>query len=107
MVDMVSIAWVCAGGLMEPVWLYFLGKSKNFRIPKYAIPAIFFMLLSPACIAVSMNGLAVGTAYAIWAGIGSVCAVSVGAIVFHDRITKQIIAFIAMIIIGTVGLSLV
>ncbi|MER2137944.1 MAG: SMR family transporter, partial [Arthrobacter sp.] len=68
------MSWVVliASGMLEAVWATALGKSNNFKKP---VPTLVFA----AALAASMAGLAwamlsspVGTAYAVWVGIGAV-----------------------------------
>ena len=60
-----------------------------------------FMVLSPA-----MKVLPVGVVYAIWAGVGILAATIIGIFAFDERLSAIQFAFIAMILIGAVGLQL-
>lgn len=105
--DLNFIIWLIIGGLLEPVWLLALKKSNNFKNKKYAILALIVMFASPLCLSFAMKGIPVGIAYAVWTGIGAVCAVGLGSLLFKEKITKYIAFYTFLIISGTVGLTLV
>lgn len=60
-----------------------------------------FWVLAPA-----MKALPVGLVYAIWAGVGIIGAVTLGFLVFKEPLSALQLGFIALIIIGAVGLNL-
>ncbi len=63
------------------------------------------MILSPVCLSFAMTGIPVGIAYAVWTGIGAVCAVGVGWLFFKEKISLKTVLFASLIIIGAVGLA--
>jgi multidrug transporter EmrE-like cation transporter len=58
-----------------------------------------FWFLAPA-----MKALPVGIVYAIWAGVGIVAATMIGAVAFNERLGAVQFLFLAMVLIGAVGL---
>ncbi|MFT8872600.1 MAG: multidrug efflux SMR transporter [Sporolactobacillus sp.] len=63
-------------------------------------------LVSLAMLSQALKTIEVGTAYAIWSGIGIVLIVSVGALVFKESVSVLKAVFIAFILIGAIGLNL-
>ncbi|MEO1538223.1 MAG: multidrug efflux SMR transporter [Pseudomonadota bacterium] len=63
--------------------------------------SLCFMLLAPA-----LKVLPVGVAYAIWCGIGIIGASLLGILIFGDRLASHQYGFMAMILIGAIGLRL-
>lgn len=106
MYDIISIAWLIIGGLLEPVWLFAMKKSDNFRNKLYGAIAIITIFASPLCLSMSMQVIPIGIAYAVWTGMGSVFAVAFGKLLFKERITNRTVFFAALIIIGAVYLAL-
>lgn len=69
--------------------------------------AFVFWGLSLAALILCLKRLDVSVAYAIWAGLGTVLVVGIGAVWFREPLTPARLAFIAMIVIGVIGLQLV
>lgn len=57
-------------------------------------------------LAVAIKSIPVGVAYAIWSGAGIVAIAVIGFIVFRQNLSLMQIAFIALILVGAVGLNL-
>ena len=76
------MAWfvLVLSGILEAVWATALGRSEGFT---RLVPSVVFgvaLVVSMAGLAYAMRGLPVGTAYAVWVGIGAVGTVLVGAL---------------------------
>lgn len=102
------MAWVYLGlaGLLEVVWASFLKQSEGFtRLTPSAITLVA-MVGSFWLLAVAMRSLPLGTAYAIWTGIGAVGAFVVGIVVMGEAATLGRIASVALLVTGMVGLKL-
>ncbi len=56
-------------------------------------------------LAMALTAIPVGTAYAIWSGIGTAAITAIGIIWFSEALTASRMLFIALIIIGTIGLQ--
>jgi quaternary ammonium compound-resistance protein SugE len=70
------------------------------------VGVLVFGVISVVLLAKTLDRLPVGTAYAIWTGLGSVGVVTLGIILFHEPATPARIACIALIVAGIVGLRL-
>ncbi|AFJ48646.1 quaternary ammonium compound efflux SMR transporter SugE [Shimwellia blattae] len=93
-------------GLMEVVWAVGLKYSHGFsRLLPSAITVVA-MAISVALLAWAMKSLPVGTAYAVWTGIGAVGASVTGILLMGDSASPLRIASLAMIVVGLIGLKL-
>jgi len=75
------MAWVLLviAGLLEVVWATAMKQSQGFTRPLPAAITLVAMIASFALLGVAMKSLPLGTAYAVWTGIGAVGAFVVGA----------------------------
>ncbi len=92
-------------GLLEVVWAIAMKRSEGFTKPGASVLTIVAMLASFYMLARAMKVLPLGTAYPIWVGIGAVGAAIAGAVLFKDRFTLAHAGFVALIVIGIVGLK--
>jgi quaternary ammonium compound-resistance protein SugE len=93
-------------GVFEIGWVYALKQSENFSNLKFAGLAIVLLVLSMACLSLSLRSIPVGTAYAIWTGIGAVGAATLGILAFGEPATALRLTCIALIVASVVGLKL-
>ena len=102
------MAWVFLGvaGLLEVVWAYMLKVSDGFSKPVESAIAIVAMIASFWLLALAMKELPLGTAYAIWTGVGAVGAFILGIIVLGEAATPMRIASALLILAGMIGLKL-
>ncbi len=100
--------WIllAVAGLFEVGWVYALKQSDNFANIKFGLLALFLLALSMICLSLSLRTIPVGTAYAIWTGIGAVGAATLGILVFGEPATAIRLICIALIVAGVVGLKL-
>ena len=102
------MAWVylAIAGLFEIVWAISLKYADGFtRLWPSAI-AIIGMILSVILLELSLRDLPVGTAYAVWTGIGTVGAAVLGMVLFREPATAIRIGSIGLIVCGIAGLKL-
>jgi quaternary ammonium compound-resistance protein SugE len=92
-------------GVLEAVWATALGKSHGFT--RLTPTIIFFSALvaSMAGLAYAMRDLPVGTAYAVWVGIGAVLTVVYAMTTGDEPISALKIVFLVLIIGGVIGLK--
>lgn len=103
---MISWLLLLLGGVCEVGFVAMMKKSHGFKILKYSLLTIFFMLLSFYSLSHALIDIPIGIGYAVWAGIGAVGSVLVGMIFFGESKDIKKILLITMIIIGIVGLKL-
>lgn len=101
------MAWLVlfAAGLFEIAWATGL-KAAHGRPLILAATAVS-MLASIILLYVAMRDLPLGTAYAVWTGIGAVGTVIVGILIFGESADFLRLACIALIVAGIAGLKLV
>lgn len=102
------MAWIFLGiaGLLEVLWAYMLKVSEGLSRPVEATAAIIAMIASFWVLSLAMKELPLGTAYAIWTGIGAVGAFVLGIMVLGESATPLRIASAALILAGMIGLKL-
>jgi quaternary ammonium compound-resistance protein SugE len=101
-------AWILLvlAGLLEVVWAIGLKYTAGFtRIVPSSI-TIAAMVGSVVLLGLAMKSLPVGTAYAVWVGIGAVGTVILGIVLFGDPVNVVRIVSVALIVAGIVGLKL-
>ncbi|MFI5498080.1 DMT family transporter [Nocardia asteroides] len=102
------MSWILlvVSGFLEAVWATALGKSEGFT---RLVPTVLFftaLLASMAGLAIAMRDLPVGTAYAVWVGIGAVLTVAYAMATGEEPVTIAKLVFLTMIVTGVVGLKL-
>ena len=102
------MAWLMllAAGLMEVVWTLGLKYTEGFSRLVPSVITISAMIISMALLGLAVKSLPIGTAYAVWTGIGTVGAAIGGILLFGEPATAFRLACIALIVSGIVGLRL-
>lgn len=102
------MAWVLLliAGLFEIGWAIGLKYTDGFSRLWPSIGTIVSMIVSVALLSFAMRSLPVGTAYAVWTGIGAVGTVFLGIVLFGEAITVARLVCVALIVSGIVGLKL-
>ena len=101
--------WVVliASGMMESVWAIALGKSDGFAHPGPTVVFVGALVLSMAGLAFATKTLPVGTAYAVWVGIGAALTVVYGLVTGSEPANLARIALFVGLVGCVVGLKLV
>ena len=94
-------------GLFEVGWAVGLEYSEGFSKPLPTVGTVVALVISMALLAEAVEDLPVGTAYAVWTGIGAVGTASLGVVLFEEPATLARVAFMSLIVVGIVGLHLV
>ena len=94
-------------GLFETVWAVGLKYTHGFSRFWPSVGTLAAMAVSVWLLSVAMRSLPVGTAYAVWTGIGAVGAVALGIVLFGEPLTLPRIACVSLIVAGLMGLKLV
>jgi quaternary ammonium compound-resistance protein SugE len=102
------VAWLAltVAGLLEVVWAFSMKQSEGFTRPWPSIATGAAMLLSFALLAWSMRSLPLGTAYAVWTGIGAVGAFLVGIAVLGEPASALRVLAAVLIVGGLVLMKL-
>ena len=93
-------------GLFEIAWAIGLKYSEGFTKLFPSIFTIISMIISMGLLAYAVKYIPVGTAYAVWTGIGAVGTAILGIILFNESKELIRIFFIFIIIVGIVGLKI-
>lgn len=101
------MAWIqlIIAGCLETVWATTMKLSEGFTRVGYTALTLGVMAASFALLSQAMKTLPMGTAYAVWTGIGALGAVIVGILVFREPATAGRIFFLSLILIGILGLK--
>jgi len=94
-------------GLFEIGWAVGLKYSEGFSKPLPSVLTVVAMAFSLWLLAVAMKTIPVGTAYAVWTGIGAVGVAVLGMILFGESREFLRVACLFLIIAGIIGLKLV
>ena len=94
-------------GVLEAVWATALGRSEGFSRPWPSVLFFVALVASMGGLAYAMRELPVGTAYAVWVGIGAVLTVVYAMTTGQEPVSTLKIVFLTMIVGGVIGLKLV
>lgn len=102
------MAWVFLGGAiaLEVFGTVMLKVSDGFTKWLPAVGVVVGYVLSFFLLALALRSIGLSTAYAIWAGIGTVGAVLAGVLIFGERLPLLAVAGIGLVVIGVVLLNL-
>jgi quaternary ammonium compound-resistance protein SugE len=92
-------------GVLEAVWATALGKTQGFTRPVPSAVFLAAIIASMAGLAYAMRTLPVGTAYAVWVGIGAVLTVAYAMASGAESISALKIVYLVLIIGGVIGLK--
>ena len=102
------MAWfyLLIAGLFEVGWAIGLKYTEGFSRLWPSLATIAAMILSLGCLGLALKTLPVGTAYAIWTGVGAVGTAILGIYLFAEPANAMRLACIGVIVSGIVGLKL-
>lgn len=103
------MAWfiLFIAGLMEIGWAIGLKYTDGFSRLVPSVLTLVAMFVSVVLLGLALKTLPVGTAYAVWTGIGAVGTAILGIVLFGDPATAARLFSIGLIVAGIVGLKLV
>ena len=103
-----NLAWILlvVAGLLEIVWSISMKASHGFTKHHFTAITIIAAWLSFGLLGLALRQLPVGTAYAVWTGIGAVGAAVLGIVIFGESLSAARIGCIALIVCGILGLKL-
>lgn len=101
------MSWIILffAGLFEVGWAVGLKYTDGFSRPLPTALTIIAMAISLGLLGLAMKELPLGTAYAIWTGVGAVGTVIAGIILFGESMALVRLVSVALIIAGLVGLK--
>ena len=101
-------AWVqlVLAGLLEVCWAVGLKYTDGFRKP---LPSLFVLVTlagSMYLLASAARTLPIGTAYAVWVGIGALGAAILGIVLLREPVTAARLGFLALLLISIIGVKM-
>lgn len=99
-------ALVAIAGLMETGWALGLKYSEGFTRLWPSVATLVMAVASFWLLSLAMRSLPVGTAYAVWVGIGAVGTAVAAVFLFHEPVNALRVAGIGLILAGIVALKL-
>lgn len=101
-------AWVILilAGLLETVWAVGLKYSQGFTRPLASSVTLIAMIASMWLLALAVRTLPIGTAYAVWTGIGAIGAAVFGIVLLGESRTPLRLMALLLVVAGIVGLKL-
>jgi quaternary ammonium compound-resistance protein SugE len=103
------MAWLvlAAAGLLEIGWAISLKYTEGFTRLVPSVLTLAAMAGSIILLGLALKSLPIGTAYAVWTGIGAVGTALLGIALFGEPATAARLASIGLIVAGIIGLKLV
>lgn len=103
-----STAWslLVVAGVLDVFWAVSMKYAEGYTRLGWSVLSFALLLAFVALLGKSLETLPVGTAYAVWTGIGAAGAVAMGAVLFGESLDPPRLGWIAPIVSGIVGLRL-
>ncbi|HBC07296.1 MAG TPA: quaternary ammonium compound-resistance protein SugE [Rhodospirillaceae bacterium] len=101
-----SWIYLFIAGLFEIAWVIGLKYTDGFTRPLPSIATAAALIASMLLLGLAVRDLPLGTAYAVWTGIGTLGAAAFGIFLFNEPATAMRLACIGLIAAGIVGLKL-
>ena len=102
------MAWpvLFIAGLFEILWAWAMKQSAGFSKTPFVVVMVAAMIISFWLLAIAMRDLPLGTAYAVWTGIGAAGAFLVGVLWLGEPVNGLRLVSIVLIVAGIIGLRL-
>ncbi|PKF70591.1 QacE family quaternary ammonium compound efflux SMR transporter [Pseudomonas fluvialis] len=97
---------VLCAGLFEVAWVVGLKYSAGFTRPWPSLATLLALLVSLWLLSLALRHLPLGTAYAVWVGIGVLGSALLGVLLFGETLTPLRLFSLGLIIAGVVGLKM-
>lgn len=103
-----ALGWtlLLASGLVDVAWALATKKADGFREPGWALVSLVLLVLFVGLLTKALQVLPVGTAYAVWTGIGAVGSIGAGILLFGEPADAIRLLFVAVTVLGIVGLKI-
>src|SRR5690625_5105078 len=104
----VAIAWVIllSAGFLEIVWAFALKYSEGFTRWQPSVLGISTALISFIMLSFALKNLPIGTAYAVWVGVGALGVAIFGIIILGESTSPLRLISLLLIVIGIIGLKI-
>ncbi len=101
-----SWVWLILAGIFEIGWAVGLKYVQGFSRPLPLILTITFLIASMILLGMALKGLPLGTAYAVWTGIGTLGTFVLGIVLFGESLEPMRIVCAGLIVAGVLGLKM-
>jgi quaternary ammonium compound-resistance protein SugE len=104
----VTLAWIMllAAGLLDVLWAISMKYAAGYTRLGWSLVSLLLLAAFVFLLGRSLEVLPVGTAYAVWTGIGAVGTVLLGVLLFGESLEPLRLGCIGLVVIGIVGLKL-
>lgn len=101
------MAWVLLviAGFLETGWAIGLKYTEGFTRPLPSVLTGLAIVASMVLLSLAARSLPIGTAYAVWVGIGALGAAALGIVLFHEPVTAPRLFFLALLLVSIIGLK--
>ncbi|MBB6098778.1 quaternary ammonium compound-resistance protein SugE [Deinobacterium chartae] len=101
------MAWLLlvVAGLLEVGWSIGLKYTEGFTRPLPSVLTIVAIIGSMGLLGIAAKTLPIGTAYAVWVGIGALGAAVLGILLFKEPVTAGRIFFLSLLLVSIIGLK--
>ncbi|MBR3575723.1 MAG: multidrug efflux SMR transporter [Lachnospiraceae bacterium] len=93
-------------GVLEITWAVAMKKSNGFTVPIPSIITGVGYIASAVFLAIALKRLPLGTAYAMWTGMGIVGTTLLGIFLFNEKLSVPQVVCVILIVIGITGLKI-
>lgn len=103
-----TLAWLMLGaaGFLDVLWALSLKYAEGYTKPLWSLASLVILAALVFLLGRSLLVLPVGTAYAVWTGIGAVGTVALGIVLFGESADPWRLVWIGFILLGIIGLKL-
>ncbi|HIH77501.1 MAG TPA: multidrug efflux SMR transporter [Halobacteria archaeon] len=99
--------YLIIAGSFEGAFAFFLKLSNNFRNFVPSVLFFIFYILSAYLLSKAIQQIPLGTAYAVWTGIGAFLTIIIGILIFNEPTNFLRFFFLTTLIVSIIGLNLV
>lgn len=97
--------YLIGGGIAEIIWALGLKESHGFTVWFWSSVTVLFLIISFYLFAKALRFVPIGTAYAIFTGIGSAGSALVGIVVFSESVSLLKMISLILLLVGIVGIK--
>ncbi|PKL90542.1 MAG: quaternary ammonium compound-resistance protein SugE [Candidatus Goldiibacteriota bacterium HGW-Goldbacteria-1] len=93
-------------GIFETAWALTLKYTQGFTKPMFSVITVIFMVISFFLLSYALKTIPVGTAYAVWTGIGALGVAIIGIVFLAEPVNAMRIISLLLVVAGVAGLRL-
>jgi len=98
--------YLVVSGLIDVAWALSMKKANGFANPGWSVVSLVLLAAFVYLLTRALTVLPVGTAYAVWTGIGAAGSVIAGILLFSEPATAIRLVFICVVVVGIIGLQM-